>query len=97
MNVTLTVNACALNSLKSGIMYNLTMVRAPFFVHDFLKFFSFFFTINSVFVLGPLMLKVYLMRKISKFRKSREVSGLIFELWLKKNFLRVDGFQICLM
>ena len=50
-----------------------------------------------MFVLGPIELRVYLMRKISKFQKSREVGGPNFGLWLKKIFLKVDGIQICLM
>ena len=39
-----------------------------------------------MFVFGPLKLRVYLMRKISKFRKSREIGGPNFGLWLKKLF-----------
>ena len=51
-----------------------------------------------MFVLGPVELRVYLMRKISKFQKFGEVGGPNFGLWLKKNFfLKVDGTQICLM
>ena len=47
---------------------------------------------------GPVKLRVYLKRKISKFRKSGEVGGPNFGLPLKKKFfLKVDGIQICLM
>ena len=46
-----------------------------------------------MFVLGPLVLRVYLMRKISKFRKSREVGGLNFGLWLEKTFW---GMMACI-
>ena len=73
-------------------MYNLTMVRAPFLVYHFLEFFS-FFTITYIFVLGPLVLTVYLMRKISKFWKSRKVGGLNFGLWLKKIFFELIVFR----
>ena len=58
----------------------------PFLVYDCLKFFSFLLNITSVFVLGPLVRKLYLMRKIWKFRDSREFGGLNFGLWLEKKF-----------
>ena len=44
----------------------------------------FFFSVTSVVVLGPLELRVFLRRKMSKFWKSGEVGGPNFGLWLKK-------------
>ena len=61
-----------------------------------MKFF-FFLGLTLVFVLGPIELRVYLMRKISKFRTSREVGGLNFGFWPKKIFLKGDSIQIYLI